>query len=101
MEQTGDRETFFREAKKDFQKFGKKTQGEIVNAIEYVLSRENLEKYWHQIIPQDLPVFVRNEKKEYVRGLFFCITGRIANENRFTEDAMELDKLPSNWHPSE
>jgi len=96
-----DREKFFSEARKDFQKWGPHTQSRVIDAIEYVLSADQVEKYWRQIIPHDLPIYVTSNKKEYLRALFQAVIGRAPNEDLKIEDIQVVDQLDKNWHPSD
>lgn len=101
MENPFDREKFFSEAQKDFQKLGSKTQSKIADAIEYVLSVDEVEKYWRQVMPHDLPIYVTSNKKEYLRTLFRAATGRVPNEDLKNEDVEVVDQLDKDWHPGE
>jgi hypothetical protein len=102
MNLPADRAMFFTEAKKVFQKSGPKTQARTIEAMEYILSQPDIEKYWRQVIPHDLPasVFSVSDKTKYLHDLFVEVVGREPNINISSEDVTLLYLL-TNWHPSE
>jgi hypothetical protein len=104
MNRPEDRAMFFEEAKKTFQQSGPKTQARAIEAMEFILSEPDIEKYWDQVIPHDLGVTVftiSTDKRAYLRSLFETVVGRKPREDRDTKDTIILTIHDAGWHPSE
>lgn len=69
------RDELFDAMKAQFDSFGPITQKRIRDAIEFILSFENLKEFWGYVVPGAVPLDEIEDKRGYLRDLYKRLTG--------------------------
>ncbi|RUR69377.1 hypothetical protein EJP67_20175 [Variovorax guangxiensis] len=72
--------------KADFEHFGPESQQRVLDAIEFILSSGNIEKYWRAVVPHEVPLDEVEDKPGYLRSLYEKLTGRLLSPRGFGSD---------------
>jgi len=82
----GCRAKLFDAMKADFHRFGPENRKRVLDAIEFILSSGNIEKYWRAVVPQEVPLDQVEDKPGYLRSLYENLTGRIPSPRGLESD---------------
>lgn len=85
----GCRAKLFDAMRADFDRFGSESRKRVLDAIEFILSSGDIEKYWRAVVPQEVPLDEVEDKPGYLRSLYENLTGRMPPARR-VESEVEL-----------
>lgn len=72
--------------KVDFDRFGPESQQRVLDAIDFILSSGNIEKYWRAVVPHEVPLDEVEDKPGYLRSLYEKLTGHAPSPRDFGSD---------------
>lgn len=79
------RAKLFDEMKSDFDTYGPISKQRVLDAIQFILSSVDIEKFWRYVVPQEVPLDEVEDKFDYLRTLY----------RRLTENYMPLKDIDS------
>src|ERR1051325_8009160 len=82
----GCRAKLFDAMKADFDRFGSESQRRVLDAIEFILSSGNIEKYWRSVVPHEVPLDEVEDKPGYLHSLYEKLTGHAPSSRGFGSD---------------
>ena len=82
----GCRAKLFDAMKADFDRFGPESQQRTLDAIEFILSSGDIEKYWRAVVPHEVPLDEVGDKPDYLRSLYEKLAGRAPSPRNFGSD---------------
>ncbi|KLN57360.1 hypothetical protein [Variovorax paradoxus] len=82
----GCRAKLFDAMKADFDRFGAESQQRTLDAIEFILSSGDIEKYWRAVVPHEVPLDEVEDKPDYLRSLYEKLAGRAPSPRNFGSD---------------
>lgn len=80
------RAKLFDAMKTDFDRFGPISKQRALNAIEFILSSNEIEKLWGYVVPYAVPLDEVEDKAGYLRALYEKLTGRAPQPREFGPD---------------
>ncbi|MWL90443.1 hypothetical protein [Cupriavidus sp. SW-Y-13] len=80
------RERLFDAMKADFDTYGPISKKRIMEAIEYILISNNVERYWRSVVPHDVLLDEVEDKAEYLQALYKKLTGTSPQKVDFGAD---------------
>ncbi len=69
------RARLFDAMKADFDRFGPVSKQRVLEAIEFILSSGQFEKFWGYVVPQSVPLDEVEDKPGYLRALYEKLSG--------------------------
>ncbi|MFV0676417.1 hypothetical protein ACLIWX_25175 [Variovorax sp. tm] len=82
----GCRAKLFDAMKADFNRFGPESRKRVLDAIEFILSSGNIEKYWRAVVPKEVPLDQVEDKPGCLRSLYESLTGRMPSPRGLESD---------------
>jgi len=82
----GCRAKLFDAMRADFRRFGPESRKRVLDAIEFILSSGNIEKYWRAVVPHEVPLDEVEDKPGYLRSLFEKLTGHMPSPRGLGSD---------------
>ena len=80
------RTKLFEAMKAEFDRFGPLSKKRTLDAIEFIISSGDIQKYWRAVVPQEIPLDEVEDKLEYLRALYQKLAGRAPPEESFDRD---------------
>jgi len=80
------RAKLFDAMKTEFDRFGPESQQRTLDAIGFILSSGDIEKYWRAVVPHEVPLDEVEDKPGYLRSLYEKLTGRTPSPRDFGSD---------------
>lgn len=82
----GCRAKLFDAMKADFDRFGPESQQRTLDAIEFILSSGDGERYWRAVVPHEVPLDEVEDKPGYLRSLYEKLAARAPSPRNFGSD---------------
>lgn len=80
------RTKLFAAMKAEFDRFGPISKKRTLEAIEFILFSDDIQKYWRAVVPQEIPLDEVDDKVAYLRTLYQQLAGRAPLEESFDPD---------------
>jgi hypothetical protein len=79
--------------KADFDTYGPVSKQRVLEALEFILSSGDLERYWRAVVPHAVPLDEVKDKPGYVRALYQKLTGREPLKREFDSNVELINDL--------
>lgn len=79
--------------KADFNTYGPVSKQRVLEAIEFILSSGDVEKYWRAVVPHAVPLDDVEDKRGYLISLYKHLTGRVPQPRDFGPDVELVDAI--------
>ena len=87
------RTKLFDAMKVDFDRFGPLSKQRVLEAIEFILSSGQIDKFWGYVVPQAVPLDEVEDKPGYLRTLYAKLVGHEPLERDFDSDVELVDAI--------
>ncbi|WP_235505962.1 hypothetical protein [Variovorax sp. Root411] len=87
------RSQFFGAMKADFDRFGPLSKRRVLEAIEFILSSGQIDKFWGYVLPHAVPLDEVEDKPGYLRALYEKLAGREPLLRDFDSDVELVDAI--------
>jgi hypothetical protein len=87
------RTKLFDAMKVDFDRFGPLSKQRVLEAIEFILSSGQIDKFWGYVVPQAVPLDEVEDKPGYLRALYAKLVGHEPLQRDFGSDVELVDAI--------
>ncbi|MBT2333029.1 hypothetical protein [Variovorax sp. Varisp36] len=87
------RTKLFDAMKVDFDRFGPLSKQRVLEAIEFILSSGQIDKFWGYVVPQAVPLDEVEDKPGYLRALYEKLVGHEPLQRDFGSDVELVDAI--------
>ncbi|MDQ0016302.1 hypothetical protein J2W23_004704 [Variovorax boronicumulans] len=89
----GCRAKLFDAMKTDFETYGPMSKKRVLEAIEFILSSRDLERYWRAVVPHALPLDEIVDKPGYLRALYQKLAEHEPPQKEYGADVQLISDL--------
>jgi hypothetical protein len=82
------RTKLFEAMKADFDTYGAISKQRVLDAIDFILSADNIERYWGAAVPLAVPLDEVEDKRGYLRDLYKKLSGNEPPFRHFGDDVV-------------
>lgn len=89
------RSKLFEAMKADFDRFGPVSKQRVLDAVEFILSSDDIEGHWWYVVPQEVPLDEVEDKHDFLCALYHKLAGHEPSRKRFGSDVELVDAVES------